>query len=103
MAVQNLWYNDKIVKRLNYQKFGSDYSYEYDLHSSGFQAFHENAIICSEAVFDKTTSMPKAGYNENDPTDKIKKIFVQDVHERKAEKVSWLETSYRKCFRNCFD
>jgi len=91
MTVQNLWYNDKIVRGLNYQKFGPDYSYEYDIHSSGFRALHENAIICSEAVFDKTTPMPKGGYNENDPTDKIKKIFVQEVHERKAEKVSWLE------------
>lgn len=36
MTVEHLWYNNKKIKGLNYQKFGKKYNYEYDLKSKGF-------------------------------------------------------------------
>ena len=84
MTVEHMWYDGTIKRGLNYQKFGPDYKYEYDLNSSGFKNLHENAMLCSEAVFDNTAPKP-ADQNAQEGEEERQKAY-----EKELAKIPWL-------------
>ncbi|CAD8084939.1 unnamed protein product [Paramecium sonneborni] len=96
MTVEHLWYNNKKVKGLNYQKFGKKYNYEYDLQNKGFQDLFECASFCSEAVFDPSLPQELRMKIQNDKLlnqqQKEQKIqLATNDWEIKYQSMSWLE------------
>jgi len=51
MTVENLWYDGKLRKGQNYQKFGPEHIYDYSLSDSSFKVLHNSAIVSSAATF----------------------------------------------------
>jgi len=112
MTVEHMWYGGKIVKALNYQKGGKNYKFEYDINSSGFKALHENAMICSEAVFDVVRDDDEDDYSpqpeniddlKNDMTKPLlgesqqakqkspKKTKQRSEHDEEEQPIIWLD------------
>ena len=92
MTVEHLWYGGKIVKGQNYQKFGPSHSYEYDLQSSGLKALQENALLCSEAVFDNNIPVEKVSNLQGSEAEVSKKRQqMQQDYERQLNQKLWLD------------
>lgn len=77
MTATHLWYDGKIFEAANRQKSGPDYRYEYDIKSAGFQALHECAVVCSQAIFDSTLPQERAA--------KIEHHKKMDEHKKAAK------------------
>eukprot|EP01016_Furgasonia_blochmanni_P015568 TRINITY_DN1855_c0_g1_i8.p1 TRINITY_DN1855_c0_g1~~TRINITY_DN1855_c0_g1_i8.p1 ORF type:complete len:1079 (-),score=209.38 TRINITY_DN1855_c0_g1_i8:252-3488(-) len=76
MTVRHLWYDGKILKGENKQKFSQKHVYEYDTESLGFKTLQEVALVCSEATF-----------NNAAPQEKLEKIMqIRDPSKREALK-----------------
>ncbi len=92
MTVEHLWYGGKTVRGLNYQKFGADHKYEYDLHDIDFQTLHENAILCSEATFDNSVPLEKfASLTGNEAEIAKKRDQLQKSHSAELAKKLYLD------------
>lgn len=79
MTAANLWYSGQMYKAANKQKFGSNYSYEYDINDPGFKSLQECAVVCSVANFDRSLPHDKVskinnekGLSESEKMQKIK-------------------------------
>jgi len=92
MTVEHLWYGGKVVKGLNYQKFGPSHQYEYDKDDSGFKALQENAILCSEATFDNSTPLEKLSHIHGTEAEVAKKRQqIQEAYQKELERKLYLE------------
>lgn len=73
MTVANIWYDNKIRKGDNKQKFNKpDHKFEYDINEPGFKALHECAVVSSEAFFKDAI-----------PAERLK--HLDDIHDEKAK------------------
>jgi len=92
MTVEHLWYGGKVVKGLNYQKFGPDHIYEYDKDDVDFKALQENAVLCSEATFDNSPPLDKLAQLHG-PEEEVARHRkqIQEEHERYLSKILYLE------------
>jgi len=52
MTVEHLWYDGKLHKALNMQKYGPMVNYEYDVDNPTFKKLKDCAVVSSEAKFD---------------------------------------------------
>ena len=100
MTTENLWYDLKIVKAINKEKFEKEaekfvgVKLEYDINSPGFKILHEAAIVSSEAIFDVGLPADKQDY-----LSRIKDRAQQEIERKKVEetwksdlnKKLWLE------------
>lgn len=59
MTVENLWYDGKIFKGHNQQKYGKKHNFEYNTEDIGFKTLHEAAMTCSEAIFNNAVPQEK--------------------------------------------
>jgi len=92
MTVEHLWYGGKTVRGLNYQKFGPNHQYEYDLQDIDFKTLHENAILCSEATFDNNVPLEKfANLHGTEAEVSKKREQLQKNHLAELEKKLYLE------------
>jgi len=92
MTVENLWYGGRIVKGQNYQKFGANHKYEYDMNSAGFRALQENTLLCSEAVFDNSVPVGKVANLHGSEAEIAKqRQQLQEDWEKQLNKQLWLD------------
>jgi sodium/potassium-transporting ATPase subunit alpha len=65
MTVEHLWYNLKIVVAPSLEKFGPNFSYEYDIKDTHFQELQKCAVLNSAAVFSESLPEKEAHRLEN--------------------------------------
>ena len=89
MTVENVWYDGKIYKALNKQKY-ADLPLEYNYNSVGFRALHDAAIISSDAIYD--SGLPEAMQT------KLEAILDKSVQKSEEEKLTkeWKEQLTKK-------
>ena len=86
MTVANIWYNNKIRRADNRQKYeGKNHTFEYDLEDPNFQFLHECAVLGSEAIF-----------NNSAPSDRLKHLDLIHNEEQKAKERLKIEEQYQK-------
>jgi sodium/potassium-transporting ATPase subunit alpha len=92
MTVENIWYGGSIKKGQNYQKFGPNHSYEWDVNSSDFKNLQESAMLCSEAVFDNSIPLDKVtGLQGSEADIARQRQQKQEDWERELNKKLWLD------------
>ena len=85
MTIENLWYDLKIAKGINKEKFEKEperytgQKLEYDTKSPGFVILHESAIISSDAIFD--VGLPS---DKQELLAKIKEKALQEIETKKV-------------------
>lgn len=77
MTVEHLWYDGKLHKALNMQKYGPMVNYEYDVDNPTFKKLKDCAVVSSEAKFD--ISLEEQEKNQQEGT-------TQDYN------ISWLDS-----------
>jgi sodium/potassium-transporting ATPase subunit alpha len=94
MTVEHIWYDGKIIKGVNLERFKEGSKPDYDLDSIGFKTLHENAILCSDAVFDNGVPLElldplKDITSEEEKSQK--RSAIEKEHLANLNKKSWQE------------